>query len=123
MGAMRLRLTANSMSSLPTRADPHPDSGGLHAGVEHQVTELAGFYDGLAAEVARPGRNGPAAAQIALPSSRIAAAATRPCGHAAGYQSDALWVGHHLDHLEAHAVGLSGPAEQLATLRRRPWWR
>jgi hypothetical protein len=34
-----------------------------------------------------------------------------------------LWVGLHLDHLEAHATGLTEPAAQLASLRRRPWWR
>ena len=38
-------------------------------------------------------------------------------------QSDALWVGHHLDHLEAHAGTVTRPAAQLASLRRRPWWR
>jgi uncharacterized membrane protein YccC len=123
MGAMRLRLTAHSMASLPSRTEPHSDDAGLHAGVGRQVAELTSFYEGLAPVVARPSRNGPAPNPAALPSSRIAAAAIAPCGHAAGYRSDALWVGHHLDHLEAHATALTEPAEQLASLRRRPWWR
>jgi len=123
MAAMRLRLTAHSIASLPTRTEQHADHGGLHAAVEHQVAELASFYDGLAAEVARPSRNGPALPPIALPSSRIAAAAIGPCGDETAYRADALWVGHHLDHLEAHAATLTEPAEHLARVRRRPWWR
>jgi uncharacterized membrane protein YccC len=138
MAAMRLRLTAHSMASLPIRVEPHADHGGLHAALGHQVADLAVFYDGLAALVAKPGRAGaglagpgragpgragPAPAVAPLPASRISVAALAPCGHAAAYLSDALWVGHHLDHLEAHAANLSEPAERLASLRRRPWWR
>jgi uncharacterized membrane protein YccC len=139
MAAMRLRLTAHSMASLPIRVEPHADDGRLHAALEHQVADLATFYDGLAAVVAKParagiaragtGRAGPAPAVAPLPTvaplpaSRISVAALAPCGHAAAYLSDALWVGHHLDHLEAHAANLSEPAERLASLRRRPWWR
>jgi uncharacterized membrane protein YccC len=123
MGAMRLRLTAHSMASLPSRTERHSDDGGLHAGVGRQAAELTSFYDGLAAEVARPSRKGPAPGPAALPPSRIAAAAIAPCGHADGYRLDALWVGHHLDHLETRATELTEPAEQLASLRRRPWWR
>ncbi len=122
MGAMRLRLTAHSMASLPSRTERHSDDDGLHAGVRRQAADLTSFYDGLAAEVARPSRKGPAPAPAALPPSRIAAPIA-PCGLAAGYRSDALWVGHHLDHLEARATELTEPAEQLARLRRRPWWR
>ncbi len=123
MAAMRLRLTASSMTSLPTRIEPHADDSGLHAALGRQVADLTTFYDGLAAEVARPGRAGSGPVVAPLPASRISVAALAPCGHAAAYRSDALWVGHHLDHLEAHAANLSEPAERLASMRRRPWWR
>jgi uncharacterized membrane protein YccC len=123
MAAMRLRLTAHSMASLPTRAEPHEDDLGLHAALAGQVTELVGFYDSLATEVARPSRTAPSPAAIPLPRSRISTAALTACGRATAYRADALWVGHHLDHLEAHAVDLGRPAARLASLRRRPWWR
>ena len=120
MGAMRLRLTAHSMASLPTRIEPHADVGRLHAALGRQASDLDAFYDSLAAEVARPGRGEPAPAVAPLPASRISVAALAPCGRGAAYWSDALWVGHHLDHLEAHAANLSEPAERLASLRRGP---
>jgi uncharacterized membrane protein YccC len=123
MAAMRLRLTAQSMASLPSQTEPHDDDSGLHAALGQQVAELAGFYDSLAAEVARPSRTGSVPAVVRLPPSRISAAALSPCGHATAYRSDALWVGHHLDHLEAHAADLGDPAMRLASLRRRQWWR
>ena len=123
MAAMRLRLTAHSMASLPTRVEPHPDDGRLHAALDRQVAELASFYDSLAAKVARPARAGPTAVVPPLPASRISVTALAPCGGAAAYRSDALWVGYHLDHLEAHAASLGEPAERLASMRRRPWWR
>ena len=85
MAAMRLRLTAHSMASLPTRIEPHPDDHGLHAALGRQVADLGSFYDGLAAKVARPGRagpsrgadGGPAAGQ---PDQRRRAVAVRACG-------------------------------------------
>jgi hypothetical protein len=123
MAAMRLRLTAHSMASLPSRTYPHSGDSGLHAAVQRQAAELASFYDGLAAEVARPNRNSPAPAPITLPASRIAGGPIAACADGTAYRSDALWVGLHLDHLEAHAATVTGPAAQLASLRRRPWWR
>jgi uncharacterized membrane protein YccC len=123
MAAMRLRLTAHSMASLPSRAGHHDDDTGLHALLGRQVGELASFYDRLAAEVARPSRTEPAPPPVRLPQGRISTAVLAPCGHAAAFRSDALWVGHHLDSLKAHAGGLTGPAERLASVRRRPWWR
>jgi hypothetical protein len=120
--AMRLRLTAHSMASLPSRAEPHHDDGGLHAALSREVADLARFYGELAAEVTRPARTG-APHEVQLPHSRISVGAPSPCGHAAAYRTDALWVGHHLHHLEAHSADHTGPAARLASLRRRPWWR
>lgn len=121
MGSMQLRLTAHSMASLPTRTEPHADDNGLHTALRRQVAGLAQFYDRLAAQVARPSRAAPDPLSP-LPPSGIGAAHV-PCGRPAAYRPDALWVGLHLDHLEAHTADVTGPAERLAQLRRRPWWR
>ena len=124
MAATRLRLTAHSMASLPGSTGPHEDTGGLHSALGRQLAGLSGFYGQLAAQVGRPAGEAPMPLASGLPPSGIAAAAAiSPCGSAAAYRSDALWVGEHLDHLEAHAGDITGPAERLARLRRRPWWR
>jgi uncharacterized membrane protein YccC len=124
LGAMRLRLTAHSMASLPTRAEPHDDEDGLHAVVGRELDGIAGFYEDLAAEVARPPRRDPRLPELAEPPQNSAAsAALAPCRAGRAYRSDALWVGHHLDDLQAHASDVVAPAERLAALRRRPWWR
>jgi uncharacterized membrane protein YccC len=117
IATLQLQLTAHSIASLPTRTEPHDDDHGLHAALGRQTAGLVGFYDGLAAQV---GRSASAATET-LPRSVIAASA--PCGGPVAYREDALWVGLHLDRLEAHAADATGPAQRLAALRRRPWWR
>jgi uncharacterized membrane protein YccC len=122
MASTRLRLTAHSMASLPVSPGPHGDDGGLHAALGRQLAGLTRFYGLLAAEVGKPAGPIPQSLASGLPASGIATARS-PCGDAAAYRSDALWVGLHLDHLEAHAADVAGPAERVARLRRRPWWR
>src|SRR5215469_2501099 len=123
MATTRLRLTAHSMASLPGSPELHEDHGRLHEALGRQLAGLSGFYGQLAAQVGRPAGVVQPPQVAVLPPSGISAAARAPCGREAAYQSDALWVGNHLDHLEAHAAGLAGPAERLGRLRRRPWWR
>ena len=123
MGAMRLRVTARSMASPPARTDPRDGDGRLHAALERQVAELASFYDNLAVEVARPSRTAPAPASVPLPRSQLSSAALAPAGQATAFQPEALWVGLHLDSLAAHAASLIDPAERVASVRGRPWWR
>ena len=123
MATTRLRLTAHSMASLPGSPEPHEHHGRLHEALGRQLAGLSGFYGQLAAQVGRPAGLVPLPPVSTLPPSGISAAARAPCGREAAYQSDALWVGNHLDHLEAHAAGLAGPAERLGRLRRRQWWR
>ncbi len=124
MAATRLRLTAHSMASLPGSPGPHEDLGGLHSALGRQLAGLSGYYGQLAAQVGRPAGAVLQPSPSGLPPSAIAAAEARsPCGSQAAYRSDALWVGQYLDHLEAHAADLAGPAERLARQRRRPWWR
>jgi len=123
MASTRLRLTAHSMESLPGSPGPHEDDGRLHEALGRQLAGLSGFYRQLAADVGRPAGVLSQPLASALPPSGISATIRPPCGREAAYWSDGLWVGHHLDHLEAHAADLAGPAERLARLRRRPWWR
>jgi len=132
MSATRLRLTAHSMASLPGRTQAHADDGRLHAALGHQVAGISDIYQWLATQVAKPARSDrvdhahqdpePPSA-LALPASGLADGIRSPCGGASAYRSDALWVGHHLDHLQAHLAKVAGPAERLGQLRRKPWWR
>ena len=123
VAALRLRLTAHSMASLPTRPQPHADDQGAHAALGRQLDGLTGFYEDLAAEVARPARRSAPLPAVEPPVIAPALAAMSPCRDDGAYRPDALWVGHHLDHLEQHAGDMVRPAQQLAKLRRRPWWR
>ena len=123
MAAMRLQLTARSMVSLPGRPQAHGDDCGLHAALRRQLAGLSGFYDRLATLVDRPAEGTQPPRTLAVPASGLASATRLPCGDTSAYRSDALWVGHHLDHLEAHVARVTGPAEHLAHLRRKPWWR
>jgi uncharacterized membrane protein YccC len=120
MAATRLRLTAHSMASLPGEALPasrHDDqqAGALLAG---QAVRLTGFYDEVAKQVGRPGHDrqpplvtpGPAGLDGSQPAN-------------ASYSPETLWVSDHLAHLSTHSADITGPAERLAALRRRPWWR
>jgi uncharacterized membrane protein YccC len=121
--AMRLQLTARSMASLPGRPQAHGDDCGLHAALRRQLAGLSGFYDRLATLVDKPAEDAPPPKTLALPASGLASTARSPCGESSAYRSDALWVGLHLDHLQAHVANLTGPAQRLAQLRRKPWWR
>ncbi len=122
-GAMRLRLSAYSMASLP---DPTVHGGGDDAmhGLQCQEAQLQAFYDGLATEVAKPDGARTAVPPPTQPDPATATAQAQGVStRAPADNPDALWVGLHLDSLQAHATELTGPAERLAELRRRPWWR
>ncbi len=123
MAAMRLQLTARSMASLPGRPQAHGEDCGLHVALRRQLTDLSAFYNRLATVVDRPVEGTPVPGTLALPPSGLASATRSPCGETSAYRADALWVGHHLDHLEVQAATATGPAEHLAQLRRKPWWR
>ncbi len=124
MAALRLRLTALSLASLPGTG-PHPHDGQPDAQLERQSVALAGFYNSLADLVAKPNRNRQLPVLAALPPQvdYLSAAGPRNANRPAGYRADALWVGHHLKHLAAQSLTLAEPAERLARVRRRPWWR
>jgi hypothetical protein len=128
MAAMRLRLTAHSMASLPGQVPAHADDGRLHAALGRQIAGISDIYQWFAMQVAKPAQDdrddqGGLPSAVPLPASGLTSATRSPCGESSAYRSDALWVGHHLDHLQAHVSNVTGPAERLAQLRRKPWWR
>ena len=124
MAAMRLRLTAQSIASLPARAQQHSDDDGVHAALGRQLGGILGFYKDLAAEVTRPpSRHAPMPDPVEPPAAPPLSAALSPRRVRGASRADALWVGHHLDQLEEHAADLVGPAERLPIVRRTPWWR
>jgi uncharacterized membrane protein YccC len=149
MAAMRLRLTAHSLASLPLAFGPagdgsarsdgsavsdgsaggvahgvagHDVAGSDHAVLDHQTRQLADFYEQIAVLVGKPGR--PLRSPPAVgPPARLAAPVD-PCRNGQRhYHPEALWVRHHLESLGAHARDLPEPATRLALVRRRPWWR
>ena len=121
MASTRLRLTAHSMASLPTRTAPHADDAGLHAALGGQLADPSAFYDQLASEVDKPVRGGPRQSRRAA-AQRVAIATMPPCGEPAAYRSDALWVGTTWT-ISRRTPRTGGPGRRLAELRRRPWWR
>jgi uncharacterized membrane protein YccC len=130
MSALRLRLTAHSLASLPGLgaargpAAQHPVGARVRDELTGQSARLAAFYGAIAAEVSRPfpARNGPdpvaAPADEPLPASAGACAVGGP-----HYHPEALWVRDHLRQLGSHSAEVIGPAGRLAAVRRRPWWR
>ncbi len=108
-GAMRLRLTAQSLAGMPRPdAPPEPTPRAL---VEEAI-RLAGLYDDLAS---RLGRTPPSVARelAGLPD------APSPSGD----HGLALWVSQHLDHVRTNLIDLVEPATLVAERRALAWWR
>jgi hypothetical protein len=129
MASMRLRLTAHTLAGLrriPARPqDERPvsrssDSGGIRAELRGATALLSQFYGQLATAVGRPTRTGAgtgmAVIPVTLPPGALAAEPVARHPHL-------MWVREHLYHLAEHAEALPEPAERIAKLRRRPWWR
>jgi uncharacterized membrane protein YccC len=131
LGSTRLRLTAYSVASLHDPngyAAPAAGNGstadGTRSGFQHLTMQLVAFYEQIADQLSgsAPGAVQPARVPDLLgpdlPVGVACADNTPP-----DYQPDLLWVGEYLYHLGTHAQSVSGPAAQIAMLRRRPWWR
>ena len=127
MATMRIRLTAFSVASLRDPGADHTavqpaDGAGPDpslAALQGLTADLAGFYQGIAAEVGAPHRGAPSA-PVAVPE---LADADGWSAAAAAQLPRALWVHEHLRHLGEHATDITLPAEHLAQQRRVPWWR
>jgi uncharacterized membrane protein YccC len=133
---VQLRLTALSLASLqalePTRRQHTAMAHGT-AALEHDMANLAGFYERVAALVGRPVPH-EAVLPVSLPALvgldenygsgeanrgrfvRVTAASQRHLPHL-------LWVEECLRHLSSHAQPITGPASEMAEQRRLPWWR
>jgi uncharacterized membrane protein YccC len=125
--SVRLRLTADTLTGLrPAELSgtggpaclPLPGSQS-YAGTPACTTlrsaaaDLAGYFGQVADEVGRPRGDVAAPAPLAPP-----APAGTPVRH-----PHLLWIAEHLRHLNQSAEAVSGPAQRLAEIRRRPWWR
>lgn len=117
-GTIRLRLTAQSLASLPS-----PDAGPDPVGdaLSGQAAQVADWFDDLADLLVRPDATGPSrmpgvATRIPtlMPVAAAASTATLPC---------TLWVEQHLQHIRPALDTLVEPAGEVARLRRIPWWR
>src|SRR5579875_311952 len=137
MATMRIRLTANSLAGLHGRAGGASGASGAgsgegdpaSSGLRQLTVELAGFYERVAVQVGRPGREQPDAL-------RQLAALGAPAGQEDGLAGQrglvsvptaahprTVWVREHLRQLRQHADSITAPAARLAGLRRIPWWR
>jgi uncharacterized membrane protein YccC len=125
MAAQRIRLTAHSLSTLPEahRSRPRghagdPEETAEPAGSRPSYAVLAGFYDEIASQVARPGHRPAMLTEIPVP-----ATLTAPDREPPRPDPELLWIQLHLEQLTKHAIALSGPAARLARIRDTPWWR
>jgi hypothetical protein len=152
----QLRLTATSLASLQALAPArhlHPGMDRARAALEHDMANLAGFYEQVAALVDRPAHH-EAVLPVSVPALvgldgnngtvRLGQAAdadgtsgTDGAGRAKGGSATRaelvrivngphprlLWVEECLLHLSAHAQAITGPALDMAGQRRLPWWR
>jgi uncharacterized membrane protein YccC len=117
----RLRLTAYSLAGREGHGSADEP---VRAALRELTSELTGFYERIAAQVGKPGRDNPA--PVAVPALAIAAGrAGAADGTAAPGPFDpcGYWVSDHLDHLSSHASAITAPALLVAEQRRLPWWR
>ena len=151
--AMRLRLTAHTLAGLRPAtpvASAGPAAGvvpgsaclplagadgyaGTPActGLRLEAADLAGFYGTIAQEVSRPSPRPtmvppPLVMAPAMPRQASTADANPPAEASpepALPHPHLLWVQEHLHHLSKDAQSVSEPAQHLAEVRRRPWWR
>jgi hypothetical protein len=126
VATMQLRLTATSLASLQALEPAihnHPGMVRGRAVLEHDMADLAGFYERVAALVGRPAPHeavrpvsGPALVGL-NGHSGIVRAITAP------HLPHLLWVQECLKHLSSHAQAITVPALLMAEQRRLPWWR
>jgi uncharacterized membrane protein YccC len=140
----QLSLTATSLASLQALAPArhlHPSMDRARAALEHDMANVAGFYERVAALVDRPAPHEVAEpvrvpALVGLDGSSGTAApgevgdvdATSRANRAElvriinAPHPHLLWVEECLLHLSSHAQAITGPASDLAEQRRLPWW-
>lgn len=125
--SVRLRLTADTVAGLrPAELSdtggpghlPLPGSGSYTGTpactvLRSAAEDLAGYFGQVADAVGRPRGDLAAPASLTPP----APADTRV------RHPHLLWIAEHLRHLSQSAETVTGPAQRLSEIRRRPWWR
>ncbi|HTV10235.1 MAG TPA: FUSC family protein [Acidimicrobiales bacterium] len=111
-GAMRVRLTAQSLASV---ASPAPAPGPEKRSLLEESVVVAGACDELAERV---GRTAPTAARelavVLSEDSDVVTPNESPYG---------LWAHEHLRHIRFYLAALEGPVAAVETNRHSPWWR
>lgn len=108
-GTLRLRLTAHAIAGLPRGwAAIHDQPVGTFV---HQAEALCGWYHELAAGLDAPR---PGAPHLTVPDLE--------CGPPA-HSRRTIWLEQYLSQLIGHLEVLIAPAEHVAAIRHRPWWR
>ena len=112
-GSIRLRLTAHEIAALPGDAT---NSAKEQDVVRRRTGVLASWYDDLADLVGKPRRR----TVTTLEAPTLAEAGVVEAASGSHY---GVWLCEHLDHLCEHLSDLIRPADRIAEIRRRPWWR
>jgi len=126
VATMQLRLTSTSLASLQALEPAmhhYPGMVRARAALEHDMADLAGFYERVAALVGRPAPH-----EVVLPVSVPALVGLdgnrgTVRAIAAPVHPHLLWVEECLRHLSSHAHAITRPALLMAEQRRLPWWR
>ncbi|MFF4867383.1 FUSC family protein [Streptomyces sp. NPDC001231] len=142
--ATRLRLTAHTLAALRPATSAAPGSACLPlagsdgyagapacTGLRIEAVDLAGFYGTIAQEVSRPSPgpttvSPPLLMTPAMPRQASTVDANAPVEASPELElphPHLLWVQEHLHHLSKDAQSVSEPAQHMAEVRRRPWWR
>ena len=120
-GAQRLRLTATAAAQLPREQDA---DGAARAALARRAASIDAWYQQLATLLERP-RGAPATLlerPRGAPATLAAPTFDEP-GIAALRSGELVWLRESLDHLAEHLAELVAPAQHVAEVRRRPWWR
>jgi hypothetical protein len=113
---MRLRLTALALARLP-QAITDTERTGL--ALANRARLIAIWYERIAARVGRPGHH--SLATLDPPALDGSDAIDPAPGRRQAYYT--IWVQESLHHLTQHLDDLVAPAEHVAQVRGRPWWR
>jgi uncharacterized membrane protein YccC len=111
-GTLRLRLTARAVTELPH--DSAPAGAAWRDTLAHSAAALEQFCDQLAGLLGPPDSPiVPGLEPPALSDSAVGGAQT----------PELIWLSDNLDTVTGRLSEVIAPAERLAAIRRRPWWR
>ena len=112
-GSLRLRLTAHAVAAHPRHDVDEPEAA-IEV-LDHRTAILRAWYDRLAAQVDKP--RGHAIDTLTPPTF------SSDGNPKLALSSHLVWLCEHLTHLTEHLGELVAPADRIAEIRRRPWWR